>query len=96
MEVKWNDGINSEFTEDLSVNPASGSGNKEITVSGQENTKLDREALIDVQTNTGGKKATVKISQKGQRQAFCTGDGTPFFTGDSQSYNVLPPPIIKA
>lgn len=94
MEVKWNDGINSEFTEDLSVNPSSGSGDKTVTVSGLENTKLDREALIDVETNTGGKKATVKVSQKGQRKAFCTGDGIPFLTGDSASYNVIPPDCI--
>lgn len=94
MELKWNDGINQEFTEDLSVNPSSGSGNKTVTVSGLENTKLDREALIDVQTNTGGKKTTVKVTQKGQRQAFCTSDGIPFLTGDSASYNVIPPDRI--
>lgn len=90
MEVTWNDGLNAPFKENVDINPSTGTGNKTVTVTGASNTKLDREAVINVQTNDAKVKKSVTIKQKGERMALHTADGVPFFTADSATINLLP------
>lgn len=89
-DLKWNDGINAPWNGSAEINPISGDGDTTISVSGSENDKLDKEAVVDVQLDDYPDKVEkVKIKQKGRRVAFCTKDGVPFLTGDGSSINVL-------
>lgn len=91
MQVTWNDGLNASYNEDLNINPTSGTGDKTVTVSGSTNEGLDREGIIKVQTNDAKITKEVKIKNKGKRLALYTADGTPFFTKDAATFNILPP-----
>lgn len=92
MDVTWNDDYNTPFSGSLNLTPSSGDKNKSVSVSDGVNEGLDRHVTVVVQSDVDPTlMEEVVIKQKGTRIPFCTGDGVPFRTGDTGTFNVLKP-----
>lgn len=90
VRILWDDGVNPSWEDEVNVDPSIGVNDTTVSVSGGVNDKLDRSGKIKVQSDDAPELVEeVVVKQKGERIAFCTGDGVPFLTGDGASINVL-------
>lgn len=88
VKVNWKDSKGQDVSEQLSVNPGTGTGNKGTGFGSILNAGIDRTLSMEVTTSHGVKKA-LTVNQVGCRQALAGNDGARFLDKDGYVFGVL-------
>lgn len=76
----------------IKFEPSSGTGDKEVSVSGVCNPGIDETLQFDVKTNDGKVTHQVIVNQEGKREPFYVKNGDsyePFLLSDDGTFNVV-------